>query len=616
MKEDIKIKLHIDTERYYSKPIQETGIISKRIIKKVSEVTGKELASKIEKGYTVLPYVMKGSRSKNNFKECQAIFLDFDNTVKKGNIKVKSDNYVSFKEMYKDTFIQKYANFMYETYSSTDSINRFRVVFILDNKITDLNSLKNLLQFFIDKYPNVDIQSTKDVSRLYYSSNKQVVEVNYTNVLPIHEILGDRYLISLKKPIKKPLDLGYNSTEIVDKIRNREIEYLKEYYKDRINIQKVYVSKYHFIQNINSIDLSVLLGLDNPNLFKCVLTLDNNPSASIIKHYKYNMYIYKRFSDSGGFELNVVEVFKILLNTQHTSNVLNFFKELFGIRYEIPENLKKTYNLVFEIKEIFKNIEKIKPIYPNLYKVLKPHNQRIARLLDYYLNNYQHDITMDFNNGLNIVNSISKVSYILYGESNSKAVEKSYKILNLLTYIKLTKKLRFEEYPDEIKHYILTKKEQNKKTVNVIQLFYNNESTDSVLKLIEQQCKHLKDNGYTFKGFSQDFITVLDSVSEANRVYTQTENKTVSNSLQRLIEDVDNEFHYQFNECSKKYIIESELKTILKQKYQHSNNNLAVNYKKALHLNLLKHSKQNKKVSKKIQEDFNLDTDKYYNIIF
>lgn len=609
-----KYKVHIDSKSYPYKPVEETAEINKRITKQVQSLDIKSISEKIQKGHTILPYIMNGKRSINNFKECSLIFLDFDNTIKQEGMKTKIPNYISFNEMYNNTFVQNNACFMYETFSSTEEINRYRIVFALDRPIKKSDDLTQLLNYLISIFPTVDKASTKDISRIYYGG-KKVKEINYNNTLnrnfiPKVEMFVEEYS-------KIPLKINRLENNLIKEISKKNIYFLKEKYQDIFNIESLnFSSKFDLIKKINSLDMSKLLGIDNKNSFRCILTDDQNPSASIIKHSKADMYIYKRFSDTNGFELNNIELFKILLNTEYTQNVLNFFIEVFNFSYQIPENLKSTNNILESFKQEIKEIVKNKTKYPNMYKVLKPHNERIIRLIEYLQNNYHQDKEELYEKGYLILNNIEKLSYVMYGEISKKSIEKSYKIINLLTYLRVINKLNFEEYPIEIKNYILNKKSKNKKTVNILQLFYGLNDFDSFMIDIEQRCEYLKENGYTFKGFSQDYITLLDSVSEANRVYTQTQNKTLSKGLIQLIEDIESEFDYQFNTCSKNYIIESELKQILKQKYYQTANNLAINYKKALIINLERFSRQNKKVSKKIQEDFNLDTDKYYNIIF
>ena len=66
-----KIKLHIDTVKYNSKPTESAATIKNRLQKDTApvEVTISELLDKLNDGYTISPGVMQGGAKSENINE-------------------------------------------------------------------------------------------------------------------------------------------------------------------------------------------------------------------------------------------------------------------------------------------------------------------------------------------------------------------------------------------------------------------------------------------------------------------------------------------------------------------------------------------------------------------
>ena len=161
----------IDTKGYNNKPQNnEIGKISTRIANNVYQISDlKGFADFISaKGHTWCPAVFSGTRKISDFKSIQFIALDFD----EGAV---------FEDIYKRSV--KYMLpilFAYETFSSVDT-NKFRVIFLLEEAITDIDVFNRTIAMFMKIFPECD-KSCKDVSRMFFGGKQLIYydESEYT----------------------------------------------------------------------------------------------------------------------------------------------------------------------------------------------------------------------------------------------------------------------------------------------------------------------------------------------------------------------------------------------------------------------------------------------------
>ena len=154
----------IDTKGYNNKPRNnEIGKISTRIANNIYQISDlKGFAGLISaKVYTWCPAVFSGTRKISDFKSIQFIALDFD----EGAV---------FEDIYKRSV--KYMLsilFAYETFSSVDT-NKFRVIFLLEEAITDIDVFNRTIAMFMKIFPECD-KSCKDVSRMFFGGKRDIL---------------------------------------------------------------------------------------------------------------------------------------------------------------------------------------------------------------------------------------------------------------------------------------------------------------------------------------------------------------------------------------------------------------------------------------------------------
>lgn len=151
--------LCIDTQGYNSKPGKnEIANISGRIAQYRVDYPIPFIADTIgNKGHTFTPALFHDNkRKKESFLSMQVYALDFD---------APDVTYQSVKDRASE-YALPFA-FSYKTFNYTENLERFRIVFILDAMITDVNIAEMILHMFMKLFPDCD-RSCKDVSRMFF----------------------------------------------------------------------------------------------------------------------------------------------------------------------------------------------------------------------------------------------------------------------------------------------------------------------------------------------------------------------------------------------------------------------------------------------------------------
>lgn len=163
----MNIKLSLDTKGYKEKPKgEEIKGINNRLVKNQQCVEIGKLADLVgNKGYSFCPAVFSNQRRRaDNFLEMQLFVLDFD-----GNVSIKE-----IEERAKEYGLE--IAFKYQTFSSTEEVPKFRIVFINDVPVTDRRAAEIMLRMLLKLFHEAD-QCCKDVSRMFYGGKEVIGEI-------------------------------------------------------------------------------------------------------------------------------------------------------------------------------------------------------------------------------------------------------------------------------------------------------------------------------------------------------------------------------------------------------------------------------------------------------
>ena len=120
-------------------------------------LTISSLIDNIRAGYSFSPVMKGGHRKQNNFISAQHIGLDDDRGIPESSIDALAQ----------EPFLANYAAFLYETLSSTPEHPKSRMVFLLDQAITDVAQYREAQQALGWLFSGTD-RSCHEHSRFFY----------------------------------------------------------------------------------------------------------------------------------------------------------------------------------------------------------------------------------------------------------------------------------------------------------------------------------------------------------------------------------------------------------------------------------------------------------------
>ncbi len=129
------------------------------------EGTVEALAGRIAHGHPFMCSVVEGGFRAENWKSQELLALDFDN---------KESFLPSSQALKRAAGHGIPAAICYETYGSEPGHERYRLVFVLDERVEDAQLARSLQRRLLNLFPEAD-QACSDLSRMFYGTSKKVV---------------------------------------------------------------------------------------------------------------------------------------------------------------------------------------------------------------------------------------------------------------------------------------------------------------------------------------------------------------------------------------------------------------------------------------------------------
>lgn len=224
-----KFKLHIDKIGYKDKKFSKNNEEMKKLKYRLQgasppvEVTLKELMEAVQEGKSVSPSVMKGTKA-DDFLEQQVFMVDIDNTNTKKPILQVADA-ISICE--KNGL---HVAFYYFSFSHTEKLPKFRLVFVMDEVVTERILRDTIMRRLIDLFEQADT-SCINADRIFFGTDKETVICDLEariNVNTVLKILPKSVIIKKKKISRtdKELEELINKFDFFSylKERNGELE--------------------------------------------------------------------------------------------------------------------------------------------------------------------------------------------------------------------------------------------------------------------------------------------------------------------------------------------------------------------------------------------------------
>lgn len=599
-----KVNVLLDNVSYKTKPKTKAADITNRLTNQNNEslskeVTIEELASSLGKGKTAIlaTYVDKDKRlsDKNPIEQQQVLFLDIDNTDE-----TKED--YTIEDMLKDEFILKNAAFFYKSFSHSEEKNKFRIAFILEEKVTVNTTIRELYTKLLSMYAQAD-QGLKNTNRLFFGgkSGYEVIDIN--NTLDIEKLptIVEKESIKKSKKVKvkktpkkeyKPkeeIEVDTESTDIYQMLRANNYSGVKQLIKERYNssLSFKFDDVYSAINVLQSkIDMIEFLDLPTSNPFLDVLHKEENPSASVFNPIlkgdteAQDFQLYKVFSsDKVQVLYDLVNLISVItgLNSRYKAGKLLI--ELTGSELVDSGNIVEIKKSLKFISKMFRYDEQMKLLYTDTYKITRHVNHLIYEVINIMIDYTSEDIETG---EVRVVNFLSHETLARELTKNTHYTidkNKARRIVDALVFFKLIKKLKDSEIPENMLSTVVKYKKDtgNRRRSNVYELVLPKEN---YIEELEAFCSELVKIKFTLSSnLNGDFLYRYFGAKEVIRVFPQFkthEKETLSNKIENVLskDSLDIEkaaTKFMLNKIdSDGYVLEKEVKAYLTRYYKKS----------------------------------------------
>lgn len=580
------MKLMLDTVEYKSKP-NDVGKITNRIIHNPVDITIEQLAQEVVKGKSFVPAYLnkkdkngKIRRSKDCWTSQEIICLDFDEGMG------VEQAIKEFKDM---------ACFIYTTFSHTEHNHKFRVVFKLNEILTNYNTYESIIKYLISKY-GADEQC-KDGSRLFYGGN-QLIELNYNNELVVDDLLmeideyenGINHAGDFSTPYNKYTENIYRVEKLYE-CKNKLIDSVKDSYIDEIregvipltHINDMY--DYLYQQDIQNflLDIGALNTYDKT--FKCIFHDDSKPSAGIFKDNKTGNYIYKCHSKSCGFIGNIVRVVERIYGVTRLE-AFNLLSSHFGIiltetKWQRQQKLILDHNINYltsnwfkiEHPDLYKRIKKYIPLLLIMNMLAKQYiGSTSLRKIESNIFTVSRGYIAQMCSELEeIINEIDSLEY----KKINKDVKEIGKRLSLFSFLGVLNKMHIKDLPPETKGKLVTqrnekiKKTGNKK-INFQDCYSIPHYDDKTLSDANEKAIEFKKSNLSMTGFGREMLIRSTGKESANAVFPMMSEVDLTNKSNQISDYVKEKFLNAINE--KGWVMEAEILEKMTQETLNSTN--------------------------------------------
>lgn len=537
----INIPINVDKERLLEKPVidDEKKKIRKRCLDNYREVTRDEFVEILNSSQSFIPSKTKNKGNKSEeFLETRVIILDVDNTVKDENdndnvVDLSKDDsrYLSIEKALSIDLVHNYAFAIQKSIRYSENLEKFKIVFLLKEAITDYNEMQAVYRYLQEQMPWCD-NSVDSSTRMFFGGYKSdaVMIINGDNMLDITELPID-FTMTCSKNCQSDSEREYelvNETDFVKLIKNDDKEEMKQWFKDCL-FDSSDMSFNEIYERLLTIDMNKLLK-SNKNL-RCLFHDDHNPSADIFTGENGHSIFYCH-SGNCNVSVDFIGVMKLILKKDSRVETFNWLLEKLDL---YPTHFQK---LKEESKVLFDTLESMKD---KLFRTIRNYLEEMRRVYDVLLSdvNFFDD-------------SKESVTCILSGEQLAKKmssyygktydIDKCNKLLSFMTFIGLIKKLDDEDVPLKMLEYLNRLKEEkalgnfNHKRSNVYRLDVFN-ATSVIQKLNEDILPLLDKFHFTYQYFSYVWVKICFNEKEAKRVFPQNFRSELSKEKQLILDE-------------------------------------------------------------------------------
>lgn len=430
----MKVKLMLDKKKFDNKPTgYETGGVQKRICQ--TEIEIEDLAIGLCNGMTCKPALLNGTKSVDWISQnVFALDFDHDTTIEK--------------ELQNCNTLGIIPVFGYTSFSHSEQEHHFRLVFVTDEVITDVEKRNKLQITLINTFDKSD-KVTFDPTRIFYGGKgKSPIQPNYDVRINADDIINqyykDEYAIaqpknrlSKKKSVVsetksksegKSLPVNTDYMQNIDAIKSLDVDKLKsligslKMVTDKKDINNLILSVTPFssvklhsenevYEYINQIDMHSFLGIEEGQFINCILPKhnDNSPSAHIYVTDN-GTQVYKCFGcNKSRTIIGLVE--ELAHCKRHES--INFIKKVYNIELVQSDWVLEQKQLMIDSAN-YLDTEEFKVQFPHIAKLIRTRKLHIQKMLIYFTqhisDNMQYDNRALFFGSYNVLMEICNIN--------------------------------------------------------------------------------------------------------------------------------------------------------------------------------------------------------------
>jgi hypothetical protein len=150
-----------------------------------------------------------------------------ENFVSRQLVMVDIDDGMTIQELFTDDFYNEYGAGFYATASHTDDAHRFRIMFVLEEPITDKEIMKKIMRGLLIVYQSGDMVC-KDAARLYYGVPNCKLKERTNKILP--KVITDG-LIEMVKELELKEDEKLKTKYVADVTKEVDYDFVNELLK-------------------------------------------------------------------------------------------------------------------------------------------------------------------------------------------------------------------------------------------------------------------------------------------------------------------------------------------------------------------------------------------------
>lgn len=542
VKEETEYTIYLNDKKQYSKDGAKkfAGYIKNNMVR--TTVTLNDLIKISEEGKTVRPNDCEATE--DTWKSQQLFYMDIDENM-------------SIKEFMKSKYMKLNPTFIYTSLSNTKEHNKFRIIFINKEEITDYKVAKDIQNRLLQFFKESD-QKCKDLSRFYYGGRKSII-INKDNRLNLEVLFENTHkeeVREIKAAIKQE-NRELIDTNFADYLIAKNFTKCKEVIEDvEMSFNKTFESEYDFSNFCKTeIDLEELFGLSSS--FMCILPEheDNHPSANFFKEGEYGINLYKCFSCDR--TLNIFELFEALTGMDIVSTQ-ELICELFNIELKESEEFLRTAKMIRKNRQALQDNsiwKEFKLRYKYLSKGLSyGRRDKYLRLLSYCESNMEGGNT--YNDYCVFYASIDKLAECL-GVSDKKIVNKT---IQTLAVMGLIEKVNIKDVSARIAKQLNNNKYDKYTSCYLIKPFGYTQ-----LANMEAKAENLYNNNFSVAVVSRQHLADVVGTEETQEMYHQTKVEISSydkNQIKKVVKAIKSSMK------RKKYITQKDAIIAVQKEFQ------------------------------------------------